>query len=460
MHLFGRVFLLMAVVVCRGVAQCPTVSGSGVQWVAGTFGIAGTEVGTQCTGRAVVVTAPATVANARYIYDYKTLADTAKATTATSHSYNTPGSYYIVQLGNVNGRPSMACGLVQVFATSKPTFEISAGCQATVQVKIDTRGQIYGRYLIDYGDGRPPQVYLPGQPTPVYTYATSGSYPIKVTGEGINALRGCGAVSDVQVFRSLAAPTPIANAAVTLLDNQYPRVTVVLDDTARRVKNYVFVKSGTELVRSRPVWTDSTVAQKQICYQATYSDVCDRRAALSPTLCTIYAENDGGQLRWSGESPFVRPVVRYVVDKIGAEGRVLASYEVGKATSWPPDVNDPDQTVSYRVRAVSDSGLVSVSNVVRFVRTTLLYVPDAFSPNNDQINDLFELKGQFINSGQLTVYDRWGEVVYYSNDWRKGWDGTDKFGKAIGGGIYGYRVDYIDLKNNAYVKTGNVHIIR
>ena len=235
------------VVVCHAAAQCPTVSNFGTQWVAGAFNIVGTEVGTQCAGRAVLVAAPATVANARYIYDYKTLADTAKATTATSHSYNMPGFFYIVQLGTVNGRPSVSCNSVQVYAVAKPTFEISAGCQATVQVKIDTRGQIYGRYLIDYGDGRPPQVYLPGQPTPVYTYATSGSYPIKVTGEGINALRGCGAVSDVQVFRSLAAPTPIANAAVTLLDNQYPRVTVVLDDTARRVKTYVFVKSGTEL---------------------------------------------------------------------------------------------------------------------------------------------------------------------------------------------------------------------
>ncbi len=448
------------VVVCHATAQCPTVSNFGVRWVDGAFGIAGTEVGSQCAGRAMVMITPATVTNARYIYDYKTLADTAKATTATTHAYNTPGPYYIVQLGTVNGRPSMACGLVQVFATSKPTFEISAGCKISVQVKIDTRGLAYGRYLIDYGDGRPPQVYLPGQPTPVYTYTTNNNYQIKVTGEGTGSLQGCGAVSDVKIFQSLKAPTPIANAAVTLSDNQYPRVTVVLDDTARRVKNYIFAKSGTELVRSRPVWTDSTVAQKQICYQVAYSDVCDSRVGLSPPLCTIYAENDGGQLRWSGESPFVTPVVRYVVDKIGAEGRVTESYEVGKATSWLSDVNDPDQTVSYRVRAVSDAGLVSVSNVVRIVRTTQLYVPDAFSPNNDQVNDLFELKGQFISSGQLTVYDRWGEVVYYSNDWRKSWDGTDKFGKAIGGGIYGYRVDYIDLKKNTYVKTGNVHVVR
>ncbi|TAG61104.1 MAG: gliding motility-associated C-terminal domain-containing protein, partial [Runella slithyformis] len=168
----------------------------------------------------------------------------------------------------------------------------------------------------------------------------------------------------------------------------------------------------------------------------------------------------GETLRWSAQSPFVGAVAGYMVEKVGASGQVLGSYDVGLATTWTADVNDTDQTVVYRVRATATNGQTSISNTVLLVRVVSLFIPNGFSPNNDQINDVFELKGQFIEKGAVTIFDRWGNVLYHTNDWQKGWDGKDAKGQNVAGGFYAYRVVYTDGKKNDYTKTGTVYLVR
>lgn len=55
-----------------------------------------------------------------------------------------------------------------------------------------------------------------------------------------------------------------------------------------------------------------------------------------------------------------------------------------------------------------------------------LYVPNAFSPNNDGINDTFQPKGYGIRKFNLMIFDRWGEKLFTSDDFSKVWDGTFK----------------------------------
>ena len=55
-----------------------------------------------------------------------------------------------------------------------------------------------------------------------------------------------------------------------------------------------------------------------------------------------------------------------------------------------------------------------------------IYIPTAFSPNNDGINDLFNFMPINLLSYELRIYDRWGELVFDTNDIAKNWDGTYK----------------------------------
>ena len=71
------------------------------------------------------------------------------------------------------------------------------------------------------------------------------------------------------------------------------------------------------------------------------------------------------------------------------------------------------------------------------------YAPNAFSPNNDGLNDIFQLynSGCPLENFQFHIFDRWGNNVFYSEDLKNGWNGTSK-GKDAGVGVYVYQISY------------------
>ena len=68
-------------------------------------------------------------------------------------------------------------------------------------------------------------------------------------------------------------------------------------------------------------------------------------------------------------------------------------------------------------------------------------VPNAITPNNDGINDLWTIAGiSDFQSAQVNVYDRWGQVVLKSIGYTQPWDGTNK-GKFLPTGTYYYVIE-------------------
>ena len=76
---------------------------------------------------------------------------------------------------------------------------------------------------------------------------------------------------------------------------------------------------------------------------------------------------------------------------------------------------------------------------------TVIYTPNSFSPNADGLNDIFLPKGEGINPDRylLTIYNRWGNVIYTSSDVSEGWDGKLINGALSENGGYVYRIDYL-----------------
>ncbi len=90
------------------------------------------------------------------------------------------------------------------------------------------------------------------------------------------------------------------------------------------------------------------------------------------------------------------------------------------------------------------------------------YIPNAFTPaNSDHVNDLFSGKGIGIEKYDMWIFDRWGEMIYYSNDIAKGWDGK-KTGKPeeVQQDVYTWKVKIKDVlgKNHQYV--GHVTLLK
>lgn len=99
-------------------------------------------------------------------------------------------------------------------------------------------------------------------------------------------------------------------------------------------------------------------------------------------------------------------------------------------------------------------------NIIRYIRECAVFMPNAFSPNGDGVNDVFRAKvHDDVHDFRLAVYNRWGELVFESREPESGWDGTFK-GQPANTEVYAWVLTYTDSRQQARKQTGSVTLIR
>jgi len=88
-----------------------------------------------------------------------------------------------------------------------------------------------------------------------------------------------------------------------------------------------------------------------------------------------------------------------------------------------------------------------------------LLFPNAFTPNQDGINELFTGIGSIPEKYSLRIYNRWGELIFESDNYLIGWDGKYK-GHYAHDGVYVYQANFTVSNNTEIEKTGRVSLIR
>jgi gliding motility-associated-like protein len=90
-----------------------------------------------------------------------------------------------------------------------------------------------------------------------------------------------------------------------------------------------------------------------------------------------------------------------------------------------------------------------------------LYIPNAFSPNADGVNDVFQPKGMFVYNFKMYIFDRWGMLIYYTDDMNKGWPGTVKGGDRLcQEDTYVYMITCDDNLNQKHSYLGKVTLMK
>ena len=97
--------------------------------------------------------------------------------------------------------------------------------------------------------------------------------------------------------------------------------------------------------------------------------------------------------------------------------------------------------IKYRIVAVNASNhdIKSISNELELYYPLAIRFPDAFTPNNDGLNDTFGAVGEGIEKFRLVIFNRWGNMIFESDHIEKRWDGTYK-GEQVPPGAYNYEV--------------------
>lgn len=89
------------------------------------------------------------------------------------------------------------------------------------------------------------------------------------------------------------------------------------------------------------------------------------------------------------------------------------------------------------------------------------YIPNAFSPNDDGINETFSGKGVFIKEFEMLIFDRWGNLVYHTTDFYKPWDGKTNHGtETAQTDVYTYLIKLVDINGAQHKYKGIVTLVR
>lgn len=134
------------------------------------------------------------------------------------------------------------------------------------------------------------------------------------------------------------------------------------------------------------------------------------------------------------------------------------SNQTGQSTSATVD-----QTTTYEVTV--SKGACSAKTQVEVVTYEFLcgdvyiYVPNAFSPNGDNVNDVMYLRGLNLVQVDFKIFDRWGELVFETTDQSVGWDGTFK-GEKLDPDVYVYHLRVTCFDGQENLIKGNITLLR
>lgn len=142
--------------------------------------------------------------------------------------------------------------------------------------------------------------------------------------------------------------------------------------------------------------------------------------------------------------------------------------------TWSWDFGDgATSIIQHPVHEYADSGLYyvtlyienvygckdTVQKPLKIKPSFAIWIPNAFTPDNDNTNDYFTIKGYGIIQLETLIFDRWGEIVFSSIELEPKWDGT-YMGKLVKNDVYVYKVKARDIFGEWHEFIGRVSVLR
>ncbi len=256
---------------------------------------------------------------------------------------------------------------------------------------------------------------------------------------------GCGTPADTQV--------------VTVTANQPPTVSLTSDvntGCAQLCVNFTGTSSGSCAASAWDFGDGGNASTANATYCYNVAGVYDVIYSCTDANGCVGFDTVVGMITVTPDPTAAMSIPNVTVQLNGGQATVCVTDQSTGATSWSYQLNEPNGTQSSTLQnpcfTVTDTGAYSIwlttqnangcvdyDSLVFFVDwpCTDLFVPSAFSPNGDGMNDTFYVYGNCISFMQLEIYSRWGEQVFISTTPANGWDGTWR-GKDCEAAIFTY----------------------
>jgi len=345
-------------------------------------------------------------------------------------------------LGKLILNPNTACGStadirVEIYPEIRADFSFdydtcTAGPVAFTDASFSGSGQLTA-WGWAFGDGQES-----GQQNPAHTYLEPGDFPVTLEVTDIN---GC---QDEQTQTLPYFPIPelilIAPSAFTgcvpaeiFFDNLSFPISEQYDIL------WDFGDGGTDTVVSPThIYTEPGLYTVSLDIASPLG--CQTDTTFNNLITVLPAPVAG--FSFTPEQPSnIKPTVNFFDESAGAI-RWLYHFGNGHSSSLPnPAYTFPDTGIYEVMQAVTHpSGCMdTVFRVIDVRPEVRYYIPNAFTPNNDGLNDEYVGAGLMEGASdfKLTIWNRWGELVFETNDPFEGWNGRKhNTGKEVPSGVY------------------------
>ncbi len=353
---------------------------------------------------------------------------------------------------------------VSVYPAPNTNFVVSSSCFGTSTVFTDqstiSSGSIIARHWDFDSNGSIDAVTA----NPIYVYPTAGMKSVSLYTWSNNM---CQSLAQKVVYVN---PTPQVNFTTTDPEGCPAHCT--------SFNSLSYVTSGSIVDYNWDFGDNSEHGQgvtpshcfESGVYDVTLTATTDSGCTASVTLndaVTVYARPVAG-FSWNPFDPDVLdPFVSIDDNSVNADHWW---YDFSDGTtdtmSNPQHTFNTEQPDSFEVTQIvwTDEGCYdTIKNVINVKPGYAIYFPNAFTPNNDGINEIFKGAGVGIMTFKMWIYDRWGNKIFYSEDMEEGWDG-----RVEGGGsgniaqrdVYVWKAVVKDLNEKEHKLMGHVTLVR
>ncbi|GAB4287537.1 MAG: hypothetical protein Kow0068_13300 [Marinilabiliales bacterium] len=313
----------------------------------------------------------------------------------------------------------------------------------------------------------------PGVP-PYYIYDTTGqvvmppiiTYPQDTTTYTYTVLDQCGSHASAQITIYTYAEPPVAFSSDTLsgcqpltvnFNSTYEAASYTWNFGDNDFNNLSFEKDP------QHVYEDAGV------YDVTLSVVseegCEGELTIN-NMINVYPKPEASFIANPASVSIIKPII-YFTNL--SSGHSISYWDFGdgsESTNENPEHTYPIYpTGMYNVQLIVESkdGCLDTAykEVIVYDEMTF-YAPTAFSPDNDGINDVFYVFGNGIDKRyfKMYIFDRWGEIIFETDDMDEGWDGRVNNGEIAKIGTYTWLVHFRDIQGVEREEAGIVSIIR
>jgi gliding motility-associated-like protein len=364
---------------------------------------------------------------------------------------------------------------IVILDAPRPGFELSAseGCAPlAVDIKDLSQG-VVANYHYSFGDGGDTTVGTWQLAVGKHLYTKPGVFRII---QELKGPTGC-VTKDSQLVRvhpsftgkdiALELVSVAGDNSITIRWQSTPGVSRYKLSKAKRGEKQL------PFLTALPFRKDTFITDKEVntsmysySYVLSLMDSCGKYSSEGQVYSSVLLRgrtsgNEAAILEWTPIEPATTGL-SYAIER---RGRDSIYYTIEES----PDLayrdvayyNDTLEEGCYRISAnpASKPGLVSHSNVLCLPYTPQIWIPTAFSPNADGLNDVFSFKAIGMSETRLTIFDRWGEVVYQSSAPKPGWDGRLN-GLPAPAGAYLWIIKYTSNKNEPKLAKGSLQLLR